>query len=623
MPMLMLRLRLFAEQIYNAPHRACSTSSATVQFLPHPLLKSHNGALCNAVIGTLWFLLCCYLFFFVLFGFAHQRFFVPLLSPFEESKHVPVPVNTHTRARPYHRNEMSQPRGKRGANKQRRSAEEPTNDMTIQLPPLTLQFVVGGEGDGDVVGITPFSEEPPTLHLFPTLRMDDYIGCSDRINAVAIDVVGRRLVAASSDETARVWNLQMGHDDDDDDGDTKGHSDEDSVGLRARRERREKIDYGGIRPIGLLPHDDWVNCVGIIYPEGSAVSPSSTRRDATTIGASPQCTGVTAVTGCEDGTLTVWDLDASVVTFQLSLSHGALTALCVRDDVVLAASLFDAFIVSCSAQCQLRKFSLRSDATAVAMSLNGSTAFIGHLDGSVSCWDVPSGTMFREIAQLATPAAGTVGSSGGAPLPRLVGAVRSLVVDPSHASGSKVVGTTDNGYVAVWSTSTGELLHCENMHHGKPVLASCTITQRRKRRTAAPSSSGDAASMPNGKGKGSGGTGGKGAKATLATPSKAISPKFHDATKTFVVSCGFDGVVQCTDLDSYEHVEVAGAYAFCAATLVCQARRPPASSESANSISPSSASDTMWFVFVGDNEGRVRMVDATTAVLRLDEAGQR
>ncbi|CUF80678.1 Hypothetical protein, putative [Bodo saltans] len=504
----------------------------------------------------------------------------------------------------------------------------------------------------DVSGIAPFVDEPATLSFFPSLHMDDYVGCADRITGVAIDVIGWRLIASSYDDTARVWKIQAieaANDDDDDDDLRRRRSKEDdelSASAVARRTiQREKLEHGGVLPSGVLTHSDWVNCVGVVYPlssssdggitpaaaaaarhrsgGGAAFSKSTNNNNAQS--------KVLAVTGCEDGCFTAWDLDSLSAAFQLRISHGAVTSLCVCDDVVLAASLFDVYLVSCSAQCVLRRFTQRCDATAIALSPDGTAAFIGHIDGSISCWDVASAVVTREIhptTLLTVAEQRALDADPDAKVkPPKRSPVRSLSVDKSHAAGSKLVGTTDDGIVQVWSTSTGELLHQKDIHNGKPVLASCTITQRRKRRTGPPAGSGGGGaagtiSPPSqplaGNPFGGGAVGKRPAPVNLATPSKAISPKFHDATKVFVVTCGFDGTVNVTDLDNYQVIEVSGAYAFCVASLVASSSAKGSNEVAARSPTNSSQQLT-WCVVVGDNEGRVRTIDVTSAIQRLDD----
>lgn len=461
---------------------------------------------------------------------------------------------------------------------------------------MVLQF-----NDDD--SVIPLDVEPTTLNSFPTLGRTDYIGCSDRINAIAIDLVGMRVVAASCDDTCRIWQLTE-------------YEEELSTGVMSRSLLNKQASAStmgsstrGKSPIGVLQHADWVNCVVMIYgSSGSGGKPAS----------------VWAATGCEDGMFTCWNLEDCAVEYQRHLSHGAITALCVREEMCVAATLFDVYLVSCAARSVLRQFRCRSTATAIAASVDCQTVYVGQQDGIVVCWDVLTGAIVRELAPSSIqnlpgspsinegshrfpspppPPAQPTASAAHMNMHHSRSTIRTITVDPSHSrSGSNIVTTSDHGHVAVWATSTGELLYRSDLHQGKPILAACMVSQRRKRRAAGGGAGG---LLPHINSNVSGQQPKRNAKGDiaateLASPTKAISPKFHDAAKTFIITLGHDGVIQVTELDTFTHMDVGGAYAFSATSY-----QDPAS--------------LLWYVVWGDNQGNVRSIEVTNMLAKLEE----
>lgn len=376
-------------------------------------------------------------------------------------------------------------------------------NVTIAPTPTPMRINI----DPDTGDIQPFAREPESLDLFPMFSVD-YVGCKDAIRCLAVDTRGKKIIAASWDDTASVWDIRS----------------------RLR--------------IGLMRHADWVNCVGVWYPQKDGRG------------------AATAITGCEDGHISFWNLDTCYVDYQLKPGHGAITHLVIYEDWCIASSLLNVYIISGLTRSLLRKFTTRHDANCAAIAKDGLTLFIGQQDGRIACWDIGGVFLVRELVD-------------GSNQP-----IRALALDPTHTTGSYLFSSTDSGSIFVWSTSTGEKVYEFATHGNKPVLGLSIISWKRKKK-----------SRPLNH---------EGSSAHLASPSKTVSPRFHEAQQVCIVSCALDGTVQYHDLDSNRSVVGHGASGQCVVSY-----QDPDTGE--------------WSVFVGEHQGRLRAFHSTNALHNLTE----
>ena len=239
-----------------------------------------------------------------------------------------------------------------------------------------LRVEVNFETGGLQPIIYPGEEEPPVLDPFylpsdPIARRDEYIGCRDTVKG-GRGLSGKRLLAASWDETVSIWPL----------------SDCYATG--------PSVPHNTL--IGSLVHADWVNGIVLYANVASEEAAAAYTSGASVIaGVSPQ--DIMAVTICEDGAVTAWSLESQCVQFQLFPAGrgNAMTKISVQSHWVLVTSLLNVFLISLQTHTVLRHFSTRVDANCAVISRDGGMLFVGQQDGRIGCWDVAGVFLVREL----------------------------------------------------------------------------------------------------------------------------------------------------------------------------------------------------------------------------------
>lgn len=485
--------------------------------------------------------------------------------------------------------------------------------------------------------IYPGEEEPPVLDPFylpsdPIARRDEFIGCRDTVKGVAIDLIGKRLLAASWDEAVTIWPL----------------SDCYATG--------PSVPHNLV--IGTLVHADWVNAVALYANVASEEAAAAFTSGAGVIaGVSPQ--DIFAVTACEDGAVTAWSLETQCVKFQLYPAGrgNSMTSLSVQSHWVLVTSLFSVFLLSVQTHTVLRHFSTRVDANCAVISRDGGMLFVGQQDGRIGCWDVAGVFLVRELneevasanqkssaaAMEALKAARNAGGSsaaGGSPSPASSSSppqkkgpvvtsgsggggssvakkgspILAILLDPVHVTGGFLFASTDSGAIQVWSTSTGELLHRFSTHRMKPVVALTALVRLRPavgKRV-----------VPGGGGGGGAPNNSSGMRKTITTQlsggdkgqSTAASTPFHDALQVTLVSCGTDGTIQYHDLDTK-----VSRVAHCALGLCLTSYWVPQPGGSYAAKDGQELQGATQCLVIGDHQGRVRRFIANSALVLLDD----
>ncbi len=268
------------------------------------------------------------------------------------------------------------------------------------------------------------------------------------VAAVAITADGRRAISGGDDGTIRVWNTDTGE---------ELHSDS-----------LETVGQVGQREVG------WVITVA---PAINAVAIS--------------VDGQQAISGGDDGTVRIWDLDTGEELRTLTGHHGPVAAVALTADGQRAISGGDDGTVRVWNLDTAKQLPTAADhdgyMEAVAISADGQRAISGGDDGTVRVWNLGTGKQLHIlrghdgwVRAVAVTANGRHAASGGDD-----GTVRIWDLDTGEelhtlrghydwvravtvsADSQRVVSGGDDGTLRIWDLDTGEALRTLTGHHGR------------------------------------------------------------------------------------------------------------------------------------------------------------
>ncbi|MHB8628429.1 MAG: eIF2A-related protein [Aggregatilineales bacterium] len=163
------------------------------------------------------------------------------------------------------------------------------------------------------------------------------------------------------------------------------------------------------------------------------------------------------LTGSDDQTARLWDVQIGSVVHELSGHHGAVQSVAFSPDgkyILTGSKDFTAKLWDAETGDEVRQFVGHTDwVNAVAFSPDGKRIVTGSQDQTARVWDVQTGQTVRTLTQ--------------------AGSVLSVAYD--YWSTGTVLTAGSDGAVRLWNTQTGELINTFN-EHSAPVNA---VTFRR------------------------------------------------------------------------------------------------------------------------------------------------
>jgi len=272
-------------------------------------------------------------------------------------------------------------------------------------------------------------------------------GHSDSVSAVAVSADGRKVVSGSDDETVKIWDAESGAEL----RTLNGHSD--SVNTVAVSTDGTKVVSGshdktvkiwdaesGAELRTLSGHSDSVNTVAVSTPINNNFCQLVSGD------------GRKVVSGSDDGTVKIWDMESGAELHNLSgHSDASLRAVVSADGRKVVSSNVETMKIwdteSGAELCTL--FGHSSYVTTVAASADGTKVVSGSDDGTVKIWDAESGAELCTLSPCGW-VRGHCGHCGWTHSHTLSGHSRSVRAVAMSADGKTAVSGSDDETVKVW-----------------------------------------------------------------------------------------------------------------------------------------------------------------------------